>query len=182
MALKLFDVGQDEKDVFKAALLSRCFMLVMMKLSDAFIDYKNDDPSVFQWDAPAHLVAFTRWDASHFLAIAEAGYETVQQHAFFPALPLVLRVLSPGRFGRAGLIVTGVLVTNACFVLAAVALHRLGRRVLQDRSAARCAAMLFCANPASVFMSSVYTEAPFALAVFESCAVFEVFSALLCEK
>jgi len=66
------------------------------------------------------------------------------------------------------LAVAGMLVANLAFVAAALVLHRLGLATLGPRRAdtALLAALLFCASPASVFFSAVYTESPFALCSF----------------
>jgi phosphatidylinositol glycan class V len=64
------------------------------------------------------------------------------------------------------LILAGVLVSNVAFVLAAVALYRLGCAVLNDEPLACTAALLFVINPASVFFSAIYTESVFALTSF----------------
>ncbi|KAL2917981.1 ER membrane glycoprotein subunit of the GPI transamidase complex-like protein [Polyrhizophydium stewartii] len=113
-----------------------------------------------------------RWDAVHFVDIAAGGHHFEQQFAFFPGLPLLARALAAPAVAAgvlcrsAALPLAGIVVANASFVAAAVALHRLSLAVLQDRRAARAAAMLFCVNPAGIFMSSVYTESPFALLTF----------------
>ena len=44
-----------------------------------------------RWHAPGNLQAFARWDAAHFLHLAENGYTAEKEHAFFPGLPLVWR-------------------------------------------------------------------------------------------
>jgi phosphatidylinositol glycan class V len=67
----------------------------------------------------------------------------------------------------------GLAISVAAFCIAALCLHRLGRRVLMSgsRGSGRAAAsshtadvalLLFCCNPASVFYSAAYSEALFA--------------------
>lgn len=59
-------------------------------------------------------------------------------------------------------IMAGLLLSNCAFVVAACALHALGRRVLYDRQLAYMAAIIFCMAPASIFFSSVYSESLYA--------------------
>ena len=46
---------------------------------------------------------------------------------------------------------SGILVNLACFVLAALSLYELSRKVLKDEYLAYKAALYFCLNPASIF-------------------------------
>eukprot|EP01130_Rhizamoeba_saxonica_P015601 TRINITY_DN7047_c0_g1_i5.p1 TRINITY_DN7047_c0_g1~~TRINITY_DN7047_c0_g1_i5.p1 ORF type:complete len:309 (-),score=24.56 TRINITY_DN7047_c0_g1_i5:675-1601(-) len=64
------------------------------------------------------------------------------------------------------LLFSGWLISNAAFVVSALFLYRLTRVVLQDDEMARVSTLLYCFNPASVFMSSLYTESIFAMFTF----------------
>jgi hypothetical protein len=109
-----------------------------------------------------------RWDAGWYANIAAGGYDwhpdsTRQQDiAFFPALPLLMRVgatilggSSPAFFWA------GVLVSHAAFLWALVYFCRLALReeVLGDRQRARMAVALIGSYPFAVFYGAVYTEA-----------------------
>lgn len=107
------------------------------------------------------LTAFAHWDGVYFARIAQFGYEFEHAHAFFPLYPLVVRLLShaiPLSSHATSIVISGWLVSNISFVLAALFLYRLGRLVLHDDQVARRAAYLFCIAPSGVFMSAVYTE------------------------
>ncbi|KAL9237711.1 hypothetical protein vseg_012229 [Gypsophila vaccaria] len=111
------------------------------------------------------------WDSVYMLRIAECGYEYEQTYAFFPLLPLILTLLSnsvlrplvPLIGYRAVLALSGYLINNLAFVLAALFFYRLSVVVLKDRDASLRASILFCFNPASIFYSSIYTESLYAL-------------------
>ncbi|KAJ1815789.1 ER membrane glycoprotein subunit of the GPI transamidase complex-like protein, partial [Coemansia sp. RSA 2598] len=117
-----------------------------------------------------------RWDAFYFVDIADAGYVYEQEHAFFPLLPLLMRalagtLLSPlaSAVGRQlALVVAGVVVSNASFVLAAATLYRLGCRQLSNERLAYVSALMFVIAPSNMFMSAVYTESLFAWLVFSA--------------
>lgn len=100
-------------------------------------------------------VSFTHWDVEHFVAIARDGYlADPNRMAFFPGLPLVLKV-----FGVIGIpmAVTGLLVVAVSAAAAAVALYRLG---------GFWAAGLWLIAPTAVFTVVPYTEAPFCAFAF----------------
>ncbi|RKO84382.1 GPI mannosyltransferase 2 [Blyttiomyces helicus] len=128
------------------------------------------------WDATLEpfLTPFVRWDAIYMLGIAERGYIYEQEFAFFPGLPLAMRVGADaagyfvnGAVGRRTmLVISGLFFTNLSFVWAAVALYRLTLLLLADKHLATSTAILFCVCPAGVFMSCLYTESPFAFLTF----------------
>ncbi|XP_072287020.1 GPI mannosyltransferase 2 isoform X2 [Pyxicephalus adspersus] len=126
-----------------------------------------------------HIVEFLfsglgRWDAEHFLFIAEHGYVYEHNTAFFPLLPMVIRGLAQGPFLplagvltlRSRLLLSSAFLNCACSTLAAVSLYLLGCVTLQSRRTSFLAALLFCMSPISVFMTVAYSESLFAVATF----------------
>lgn len=120
------------------------------------------------------LSGLSRWDAEHFLFIAERGYLYEHNFAFFPLFPILLRGLADtllwpvsswlGMRGR--LLVAVALGNSALFLLSVVALHALSRSVLQDRRLAMLSTLLYCITPANVFMTAGYSESLFAALTF----------------
>uniref|UniRef100_A0A6B2L764 GPI mannosyltransferase 2 n=1 Tax=Arcella intermedia TaxID=1963864 RepID=A0A6B2L764_9EUKA len=114
------------------------------------------------------------WDGVYFLEIAREGYIYEKQHAFYPGYPIFIRITSYlinlvflGHLSEIGsLLLSGVIISNICFILAALSLYLLSRQVLKDERLSFTSALLFCFNPASIFMSALYTESLFALTVF----------------
>jgi hypothetical protein len=124
----------------------------------------------------ALLNGLTRWDGDAYVAIARDGYAYdpgVQSTiAFAPLLPLLMRALAlPFAFaGDDGLIVAGLLVTNAALLVALVYLIAFGRGAL-DEATGRRAALYLLIFPTTIFLSALYAESLFlALAL---AAVFE---------
>ncbi|KFM25627.1 GPI mannosyltransferase 2 [Auxenochlorella protothecoides] len=173
------------------AALSRALVLVGIVLSDAaFVDL---DTSASQQNRPcdrqcsgtgtsclaggsAHTTIFddvSAWDSVFFVRVAKCGYETDMINAFFPLLPLVMRLGSAFLLPLHGLMpleslltLAGLLVNIAAFSAAALALWRLSVQVLGDERWADAAVLFFCINPASVFYSAAYTESLFAAFTF----------------
>ena len=113
---------------------------------------------------------FGKWDAVYFLKIAEKGYSYEQYMAFFPLYPWILRtvtcIFKPAvKFldlsQRSALLVCGWAVNTLFFTIAAVSLYKLTLRLFKRSKVALVSSLLFCINPASVFMSSLYTESLF---------------------
>ncbi|CAH9098125.1 unnamed protein product [Cuscuta epithymum] len=111
------------------------------------------------------------WDSVYFVRIAQCGYEYEHYYAFFPLLPVSLSLLSRTVFSplipvighRAVIGLSGYVLNNIAFVLAALFLYRLSIAVVKDSELALRASILFCFNPASIFYSSIYTESLYAL-------------------
>lgn len=105
------------------------------------------------------------WDAVHFIKIAMDGYRYEHSYAFFPGLPLFIRMLATSRFGVAltdGFLcphtlylLCGVLISNVSFVLSCWVLWKWSRNAE--------AVYWFMMMPANVFFSAVYTESLFTL-------------------
>lgn len=94
--------------------------------------------------------------------------------AFFPLYPLTLRALAwiflpVSKFmmnERSSLLFIGWTVNTVCFILAANALYKLTLRLFGRCKVALLSSLLFCFNPASIFMSSLYTESMFSFLQF----------------
>ena len=90
---------------------------------------------------PRALGAFTRWDAAHFLKLAEDGGhgEEEKVYAFFPFYPAVVAALSSlagalGASTSAALhVIVAVTLNAVAFATAAVALRELTLRVTSER-------------------------------------------------
>ncbi|KAJ3302621.1 hypothetical protein HDV03_004806 [Kappamyces sp. JEL0829] len=136
-------------------------------------DYDTSTQTDSAWWRP-----LIRWDAVYFLDIAENGYKYEQQFAFFPGLPLLMRLLAalldPLSYlsTRTSIVLAGILISNLCFVAAALALYRLGLALDFRPKTALAAAILFCISPASIFMSTLYTESLFAFLTLQGMRLY----------
>lgn len=115
-----------------------------------------------------------RWDAHHFMQIANHGYVFEQSLAFFPLYPMLARFLALilsnifAYFDLESWILFSFIVINiTCFILSALCLYDLTVLVLGRKFALK-ATILFCFNPASIFFTAPYTEALFSYLTFKS--------------
>ncbi|XP_075897241.1 palmitoyltransferase ZDHHC18-A [Nelusetta ayraudi] len=142
--------------------------------ADAFRPPRTEEPLYLDSTVEWLFGGLSRWDAEHFLFIAERGYLFEHNFAFFPLLPIVLRGLADTLLWplsgwlsvRGRLLVAVALGNSTLFLLSAVALHALSRTVLQDRRLALLSSLLYCVTPANVFMTAGYSESLFAALTF----------------
>ena len=122
------------------------------------------------------------WDSEYFIFVTQHGYRKFEQTmAFFPLYPLLMYLLSNTLFYPLGYIMTyrsvalisGVAINFAAFPFAAAALYLLTYEMTRNRRLSFLAAALFCINPASVFMTAVYTECLFAMFAFSGLLLLE---------
>ncbi|NWW50852.1 PIGV mannosyltransferase, partial [Pedionomus torquatus] len=155
-------------------------LLIPDHAADAFSPPRLLEPD--PWDLLVEwlLGGLSRWDAEHFLFIAEQGYVYEHNCAFFPLYPLAVRALAEGALWpfqrllrlRSRLLISAALLNSLFSVLAASALYKLGCIVLRCRRGAFLAALLFSLSPANVFMAAAYSESMFAFLVF--CAMWQL--------
>ena len=124
---------------------------------------------------------FGNWDAAYFLKIADEGYKYEQYMAFFPLYPctlrILVRILQPVLqyfvSGRSLYLAIGWILNTTLFTLAAISLYSLTLSLFGKRNIALLSSLLFCFNPASVFMSSLYTESMFSCLQFTALSCLE---------
>ncbi|KAG7270895.1 hypothetical protein CRUP_000254 [Coryphaenoides rupestris] len=169
----------DVRVVLHFAVITRALSLVLQALLNAAIpDHEADAFRPPRTERPLYLDSavewcfggLSRWDAEHYLFIAERGYLYEHNFAFFPLLPVILRglaetllwPLSAWLSVRGRLLLAVALGNSALFLLSAVALYAMSRIVLQDRRLALLSSLLYCLTPANVFMTAGYSESLFA--------------------
>lgn len=172
----------DVSIVLQFATITRGISLLLQALlnaaipdhdADAFRPPRAEEPRFLDPVVEWLFGGLSRWDAEHFLFIAERGYQYEHNFAFFPLLPVILRGLAETLWPlsswltmRGRLLLAVALGNSALFLLSAVALYALGRVVLQDRRLALVSSLLYCLTPANVFMTAGYSESLFAALTF----------------
>lgn len=149
--------------------------------ADAFSPPRAEEPLILDQTIEMLFSGLGRWDAEHFLFIAEHGYLYEHNFAFFPLFPLVLRAvatvllwpLSPFLTVRGRLLIVVAAANSTLFVASTVALYGLSRLVLQDRKLALISSLIYCLTPAGVFMLAGYSETLFALLTFGALCLLE---------
>ncbi|XP_074659807.1 GPI alpha-1,6-mannosyltransferase 2-like [Tubulanus polymorphus] len=163
----------------RIALLSRIVLFLFQVIINGLIPDLNPDvfnppsdsdkPNLTDSIVESLLGGFRRWDSVYLLHVAEHGYTYENTLAFFPLFPILVRLIGNTLFYPLTtflsypnvLLVSAVCLNTVVFVKSAGLLRSLGVRVLGDRDLAERAVVMFCFNPASVFMSASYSESLF---------------------
>jgi hypothetical protein len=103
------------------------------------------------------------WDGTFYRAIAQDGYDGVDQEAlrFFPLYPLLARLLSPLALGREDVML--IVIANVCALGAGVMLRRYVLQLGHPKATADLAVWLLMLSPAAFVLVMGYTEALFIL-------------------
>ncbi|XVF29873.1 hypothetical protein REPUB_Repub16aG0007900 [Reevesia pubescens] len=171
--------------VLKSAILSRLLLFILTllwrtlvspydtstPLNPTCLNHPSPPPPPLLPSVASAIENGIVWDSVYFVRIAQCGYEYEQFYAFLPLLPACIFILSRTVFvplalligHRAVLALSGYVICNVAFILAAIYFYRLSVIVLKDPNAALRASILFCFNPASIFYSSIYSESLYAL-------------------
>jgi Mannosyltransferase (PIG-V) len=117
-----------------------------------------------------HLLnPWAHWDGVWFIKIAKSGYADGDgSTAFFPLFPTLLRYV--GILFGGNLVLTGIVISLACYGGSVWLLYRLVRADFDEATAAR-AVIYLAIGPLSFFLQAVYTESLFLL-VSLACFVF----------
>jgi Gpi18-like mannosyltransferase len=111
--------------------------------------------------APEILLGWNRWDAGHYVRIAESGYHLGPGFpAFFPLYPLLIHLTDPLLPG--GAVVSALVVANAAALGALAVLHRLAEHEFGPMVAQR-ATWYLVAFPTGFFLFIGYNESLFLL-------------------
>src|SRR4051794_5439667 len=115
------------------------------------------DVRPYGWLVSLLTLPATPWDAGHYVAIAERGYDQPLRAAFFPLYPLLSRaVTAPLQSPLLG----GLLVSFVALAAALYLLHRLVTLEVGERYA-RPALLVTALFPTAFFFSAIYTESLF---------------------
>jgi hypothetical protein len=163
-------LNRTDRDVLGWWAVTRAGVLIMALSAPLLFNRGNDYPNVWR--------AWKQWDTWHFEAIAVHGYDAGEPSgaplaAFFPGLPMLMRMLS--WFGldpvAAGVVVSLVASAVAGIYLARLAQHEfpgLSRSGKTDNAydVGPVAALMWFAAPVGVFLAAAYTEALFCALAF----------------
>lgn len=126
------------------------------------------------------LDGWARWDAAHYVAIAQHGYGSSNPSphgglGFFPLYPLMMRgfvELFRLNASPQNLAIAGIVISNVCFLVAVALLVRLAANHFGERAGIE-SVLLLCVMPFGFFMNAVYTESLFLVLVLSTLSLAE---------
>lgn len=152
-----YAVGRGEAlRVFLLALLFRLFIFVLVGLVTCWVLYPGSGPEAALW-------TWERWDALHYVNLAELGYSGYIEDGkhlflvFFPLYPWLMRLVSvvTGNTMAAGLLISFLTYSGGCVYLYKLAAWELGV------GAARRAVVFLSVFPYAFFFGGIMTEGLF---------------------
>lgn len=151
------------KTVFPAFLISRLISSLFVYIGHIQREFLSPVPGGWEGVSNWWLNPWTTYDSEWYIDIAINGY-TEQTSAFFPLYPLLLKI---GGETESSVALTGVLISNACF-LAALAVVFLLTKLDFNENISSATVWLMAFFPATIFFSAVYTESLFLLLLVSS--------------
>jgi mannosyltransferase PIG-V len=107
----------------------------------------------------ALLTSWNHWDAANFTRIAQYGYQTIYDTAFFPLFPLLIKCVA-FLFGNNGFIAIGMLLSNLALLGTLFVLYQIGTDILGEHIGRRTILYL-CIFPTAFFFFAAYNESLF---------------------
>lgn len=104
---------------------------------------------------------WNHWDATRYLAIAQYGYRTPNDLAFFPLFPLLIALFSYP-LGSGSYLLVGTLLSNGALLAALFVLYQLAVESLGEQVARRTL-LYICIFPTALFFFAAYNESLFLL-------------------
>jgi phosphatidylinositol glycan class V len=167
-----------ERRIIVLALLSRLICVSLCLPSTFFgrgavfhrnrivLGVENQESVIYRLTNP-----LIQWDGNHFLNIAISGYDSVLSHAFFPGLPILMRIVSfpfSSVFGYSPVWIAfaGLFIIQCSFIIGSVGLYRLCLHFCATERIAFRSTLFYIFGSSNVFMSALYTESPFSALLF----------------
>lgn len=167
--------------VLKQCTISRLLLFLIQLVMNAVVtDYPTDafqgiqipqvELSRADYWCRVLFGGLARWDAVHFLHIAQFGYTYESTLAFFPLFPALVHYLTllwswavPFIHFSSALVLTAVTLNFVAFVLCGQLLYALLLVLTKSTKLALLGCLVFSLNPASVFFSAIYSESIYML-------------------
>ncbi|MBE3559614.1 MAG: hypothetical protein IMW89_10360 [Ktedonobacteraceae bacterium] len=103
--------------------------------------------------------SWNHWDAANYVRIAQYGYQTKLDFAFFPLFPMLISAISYP-FGNWGYVAGGLIISNLALLGAMFVIYQLAAEFGGDQTARRTLLYL-CIFPTAFFFFAAYNESLF---------------------
>ena len=130
------------KNILKIFLITRIVLVIFLVLSEIFLS--NFDISIYK-----HV--FDLFDNEHYLNIANNGYTSMHEFAFFPLTPLLIRYL-----GKIGFLI----LNQVCVFFSGYIFYLISKNIY-EKDDYYWVTILYFISPISIFTCMFYSEALF---------------------
>ena len=110
-------------------------------------------------DKTKFFLLWEHWDAARYINIAQHGYQTKYDLAFFPLFPLLTQGIAR-LFGGHGYLLIGTLISNGALLVSLFILYQLATEALGEKVGRRTILYL-CIFPTALFFFAAYNESLF---------------------
>ena len=142
------------RDVALTFVMTRLPLIAIAELASMVIGQR---PGVHYAASTDPLLAvWGRWDAEHYIGIADYGYSGTEP-AFFPVYPLLIRLVGSATGSH---LIAGLIISNAASFLGLLYLYKLIEHEY-NRHVAQRATFYVSIFPTAIFFSAVYSESLF---------------------
>lgn len=146
--------NQTVREVTTTFFVTRIPIIIIAELAAVLIGQRPGEHTACS--TQAWLAVWCRWDAIHYLDIAQYGYHGTDM-AFFPLYPTLIAIL--GRL-IGNYLIAGLIISNVALFFGLLFCYKLVQHQY-DRQVAYRAIFYISIFPTAIFFSAVYTEAPF---------------------
>lgn len=133
------------KTIFSYFLSYRLATIIFTIFLINLIQVPNDSP----------LRLWTQWDGGHYIGIAENGYKLLQQFAFFPLYPILIKTLT---FIGIDASFAALLISNIFLIGALTFLYKLGKEYNLTEKTNQNTILFLITFPTAFFFLAAYTE------------------------
>jgi hypothetical protein len=142
------------RDVSLTFLTTRISIIVIAELAAIVVGQRPG--AHYAASANPMLAVWGRWDAEHYIGIAEQGYHGTEM-AFFPLYPLLIRIVGSVTGNH---LIAGLLISNIASFFGLLFFYKLVEHQF-NRHVAHRATFYISIFPTAVFFSAVYSESLF---------------------
>jgi hypothetical protein len=149
------------RDILWLFLLTRLALIIVTYI--AYVLLIAPKYTTTPVDAASLLMSWNRWDGANYVRIAQYGYQTRFDVAFFPLFPLLIAAFAspfgPGMYLPVAMLLSNLALLGTLFILYQLAVEAEGEQL------ARRTLLYLCIFPTAFFFFAPYNEALFLLFV-----------------
>ena len=147
------------RDIFWLFIATRLLLLCITYIMYILLTAKNYTSTPV--DIAALLTSWHHWDAVNYTRIAQYGYQSVFDLAFFPLFPLLIACISH-ILGSWSYLLAGTILSNVALFGALCIIYRLAAQHMDD-TIARRTLLYLCIFPTAFFFFAAYNESLYVL-------------------